>query len=63
MDGWTWFKFNALGLALGTNLKFYTSVGKVLKLKVIEFRGLIPTFVEVTGGKLIAVGGLLTPSC
>ena len=40
------------GLVLGTNLKFYTSVGKGLKLKVRKFWGLIPIFVEVTGEKL-----------
>ena len=33
-EGWSWFKLNNLGLALGTNLKFYTSVAKGLKLKV-----------------------------
>ena len=33
-DGWSRFKFNNLGMALGTNLKFYASVAKVLKLKV-----------------------------
>ena len=49
-------KFNNLGLALGTNLKFFSSMAKVLKLKVRKIRGLIPTFVEVTGKKL--VGGL-----
>ena len=58
-DRWSWFKFNNLGLALGTNLKFYTSVAKGLKLKVRKFWGLIPTFVEVTGGKL--VGGPFCP--
>ena len=47
-EGWSWFSFNKLGLALGTNLKFYTSVTKGLKLKVRKFWGLIPTFVEVT---------------
>ena len=52
-ERWSWFKFNNLGLALGTNLKFYTSLAKWLKLKVIKFRGLIPTFVEVTGEKLV----------
>ena len=51
--GWSWFKFNNLGLALGTNLKFYTSVAKGLKLKVRKFWGLIPTFLEVTGEKLV----------
>ena len=48
-EGWSWFKFNNLGLTLGTNLKFYISVAKGLKLKVKMFLGLIPTFVEVTG--------------
>ena len=51
--GWSWFKFNNLGLALGTNLKFYTSLSKGLKLKVRKFWGLIPTFVEVTGENLV----------
>ena len=59
-EGWPWFRFNNLGLVLGTNLKFYTSVAKGLKLKVRKFWGLIPTFVEVTGEKL--VGGGLPPS-
>ena len=36
--------------------KFYTSVAKVLKLKVRKFWGLISAFVEVTGEKLL--GGL-----
>ena len=45
--------FNNLGLALGTNLKFYTSVAKGSKLKVRKFLGLIPTFVEVAGEKLV----------
>ena len=47
-----WSKFNNLGLAIGTNLQFYTSVAKGLKLKVRKFWGLIRTFVEVTGEKL-----------
>ena len=51
-EGWSWFKFNNLGLTLGTNLKFYTSLSKGLKLKVSKFWGLILTFVEVTGEKL-----------
>ena len=55
------FKFNTLGLALGTNLKFYTSVAIVLKLHVKIFLGLIPTFVEVTGEKLVGGGVFLTP--
>ena len=58
-EGSSWFKFNNLGLTLGTNLKFYTSVTKGLKLKVRKFSGLIPTFVEVTGEKL--VGGSFCP--
>ena len=52
-EKWSWFKFNNLGLALGTNLKFYTSVGKELKLNVRKFWRPIPTFVEVTGVKLV----------
>ena len=59
-ERWSSFKFNNLGLALGTNLKFYTSLSKGLKLKVRKFWGLIPTFVEVTGEKL--VGGSFCPS-
>ena len=39
--------------SLGMALKFYTSVAKVLKLKVRMFWGLIPTFVEVTWEKLV----------
>ena len=58
-QGWSWFKFNNLGLALGTNLKFYTSVTKGLKLKVRKFLELIPTFIEVTGEKLLGGGGFL----
>ena len=54
-----WFRFNNLGLALGINLKFYTNVANGLKLKVRKFWGLILTFVEVTGEKL--VGGLFAP--
>ena len=52
-ERWSWVKFNNLGLALGTNLKFYTSVAKGLKLKVRMFCRLIPTFVEVTAEKLL----------
>ena len=52
-------KFNNLGLALGTNLKFYTCLSKGLKLKVRKFLGPIRTFAEVTGETL--VGGLLLP--
>ena len=48
-EGRSWFKFNNLGLPLGTNLKFYTSVAKRLQLKIRKFWQLISTFVEVTG--------------
>ena len=58
-EGWSWFKFNNLRLALGTKLKFYTNVTKGLKSKVRKFWWLIPTFVEVTGEKL--VGGPFRP--
>ena len=33
-EGWFWFKFNNLVVALGMNLKFYTSVANRLKLLV-----------------------------
>ena len=59
-EGWFWLKFNNLGLALGMNLKFYTSVEKELELKVRKFYGLVPTFVEVTWEKLVR-GGLFGP--
>ena len=52
-EEWSWFKFNNLGLALGTNLKFYINVAKGLKLKVGKFWWLNPTFVEVTEEKLV----------
>ena len=57
-DGWSWLKFNNLG-QLDANLKFYTIVMKGLKPKVRKFYRLIPTFVEVTGEKL--VGGAFFP--
>ena len=38
-EGWSLFKLNNFGPALGTNLKFYTSVEKGLKLKVRKFLG------------------------
>ena len=44
---------NNLGLALGIALKFYTGVTKKLQLKIKKFLGLILTFVEVAGEKLI----------
>ena len=33
--------------------KFYTSVAKELKLKVVKFWGLIRTFIELAGEKLV----------
>ena len=39
-EGCSWFKHNGLGLALGMDLKFYTSQ---------KFQGLNLMFVEVTG--------------
>ena len=38
-EGWPLFRFNDLGLTLGANLKFYTSVAKGLQLKVRKFLG------------------------
>ena len=61
-EGWSWFKFNNLGLALGTNLKFYTSMVKELMLKVRKFWGLIPTFVEVSEENLVGGGIFVPPS-
>ena len=46
-----------MGLTLDTNLKFYTSVAKGLNLKVGKILGLVHTFLEVTGEKLLAGGG------
>ena len=51
-EGWSWFKFSNLELALGMALKFYTSIAKGLKL-LRKFWGLIPRFVEGTGEKLV----------
>ena len=45
-----------MGLALGLTLTYYTSVAKKLKLQVKKFWWLIPTFVEVTGEKLLGGG-------
>ena len=42
-------------------LKFYASVEKGLKLKVIKFWTPIPTFVKVTGEKLVKEGVFLPP--
>ena len=60
-EGWSWFKFNNLGLALGKNLKFCNSVAKGLELKVKKFLGPNPTFVEVTKEKLVGGGAFLDP--
>ena len=45
----SWFKFHNLGLTLGMNSIFYTSIAKGLKLKVRKFWEIILRFVEVTG--------------
>ena len=60
-EGWSWFKFNNLGLPLGTNLKFCTSQAKGLKLKIRTFWGPNPTFVEVTGEKQVGEAFLAPP--
>ena len=49
---WSCFKFK-LELVLDMGLKFHTNVVKGLKIKVRKVWGLIPTFVEVTGEKLV----------
>ena len=54
------FKFNHLGLAVGKGFEGYTSVAKGLKLKSRKFWRLIPTFVEVSGKKLVGSGEFLT---
>ena len=60
-EGWSWFKFNNLGLSLGTNLKFCTSQAKELKLKIRTFWGPNPTFVEVIGEKQVGGPFLASP--
>ena len=52
-EGWPWFKFNNLRLALGMTSKCYTNVAKGLKL-------IDRMFVEVAGEKLIE-GAFLSP--
>ena len=42
-------------------LKFYTSMAKEFELKVRKFWDLIPTFVEVTGGKPVGESFLHPP--
>ena len=49
LEGWSWFKFNNVGLALGMALKFYAIVTQFYT---------IPTSVEFTEEKL--VGGLFS---
>ena len=61
-EGSSWLKVNHLGVALGMAWKSYTSVAKGLKLKVRKCWGLIPTFEEVTRGKLLGGGSLFAPS-
>ena len=61
-EGWSWFKFNNLRLALGTNLKFCTSVAKGLELKFRKFWGSNSTFVEVTGENLVGGGTFCSPT-
>ena len=62
-EGCSWFKLNNLRLALGMALKFYTYLGKELKLKVRKFWRLIATFVEVTGKTLVGRGrGVFLPT-
>ena len=54
--------FNNLGLAIAMSLKFYISVARRLKLKFRKFWGLVPTFLEVTGEKLVGGAFLLPPT-
>ena len=49
----SWLKVNNFGLGLVIALKLYTSVTKGLKLNVRKFWGVIPTFLEVAGEKLV----------
>ena len=58
-EGCSRFNFSNFEVALDMDLTFYTSVIKWLKLKVIKFWWLIPTFLEFIGEKL--VGGLFPP--
>ena len=49
VEGWSWFKFNNLALALGMTLKCHKNVAKESKLKVNMFWKLSPNFRKVTG--------------
>ena len=60
-EGCSSIKFNNLGLALDVTLKFYIRVVKGLKRKVRNFWKPIPTFVEVTGEKLLGRALLSLP--
>ena len=46
-------------MALGVDSKFNTSVEEAFQLKFRKLYGLIPTFVEVTGEKLVRREGEL----
>ena len=46
---------------LDMTMKFYTNLAIGLKEKVGKFWGLILTFVEVTGEKLVGGGAILPP--
>ena len=61
LKGWSWLKFNNLGLGLAMVLKFYASVPKTLKLNVRMFLGLIPTNIEVTEEKRVGETYLSPP--
>ena len=56
-EGYSWFKFNNIGLARVMSSKFYASVAST-KTKSQKVLG-TTSFVEVTGEKL--VGGLFAP--
>ena len=60
-EGWSYFSFNNLGLALGIALRCYTTVEKGFKVKVKKFWWLSLTFVKVKREKLVG-GAFLTPS-
>ena len=50
-NGWSWFKLNNKGLAVGMDLKFYNSLAKGFKLRVRKFLGLTSMFAKVTEEK------------
>ena len=54
-EGYSWFKFNNFGLAPRYGLEILHKRGKRIKIKVRKFLGPIPTFVEVTGEKLVGL--------